>query len=1036
MVAVWSHSMDKRPGDRTEDDLESIYGRLRSIKAFHRLHPVLLQQLSFFGYYEDLDRGVTLFRQGDRGSNWYTVLTGSLDVQVTHTGHSKDSVTLCTLGIGTAFGESVLDNSPHSATVVTNEYCELLRIEQKDFRSIWERNRHLMEDIVSPLSTLRNLSGSTRRRESRQANGTLRTVPPVATGKPESPLRLPPPSPNDTFHASRLSTANYTSTPSVELARAGWVLRTLLLYQAPQLIRDRKYHLRHFRRCMVGTEMVDWLLQMPATHVRLNSRAQAAGMWQVLLEEGVINHVTHEHEFKDKYLFYRFREDEEEPTKLPTSEDRLHAEGELQDVLLLLMQLTPDAVLRMILRKPPLERTLDDLDLIYEELLHVKALSHLSNSVKRELYGVMIFESHPKSGTILFNQGDEGKSWYIIFRGSVNVVIYGKGVVCTLHEGDDFGKLALVNDAPRAATIVTREDNCHFLRVDKEDFNRILRDVEANTVRLKEHGQDVLVLQKIPTDARNSNGAHSHYKYMVMAGTPQKMLEHLLETRIDSRTEECSDTFLEDFLLTHVIFMPSHQLCPELMKHYRIDVANSRQEKEFILANKRRVVLFTNSWVTTVRESFFEDPTIQAYVEELLKSVKDDSTRYPGCLQDELRTMSRIMDMQEKYIRENEAAAPQKWKVSPYGQIRHLSAGSTTSDETVEVHRPIKPNDEIVFRVYCADHTYTTLKTPINATAEYIKRNAAEKLSLKDDLILVEVKSSGERISFKDSEVSVPTGLSINGRVFISPADHLDALTPLAEQEGPVEGTGALLETLSSHDIAYHMSLYDWYLFSCIHEYELIYQVFGRHQFRKIMSNLDVFQRRFNEVQFWVVTEMCLATSLSRRVQLLRKFIKIAAHCREYQNFNAFFAIVMGLSNVAVSRLSQTWERLPGKLKRTFAEFETLIDPSRNHRRYRLAVSKITPPLVPFMPLLLKDMTFCHEGNKTYIDGLVNFEKMHMIGQTLRSLRHSRKQRLTLEPPPPSKVQQDVREYIRTLKVIDNQRRLTQLSHALEPRRP
>ena len=27
----------------------------------------------------------------------------------------------------------------------------------------------------------------------------------------------------------------------------------------------------------------------------------------------------------------------------------------------------------------------------------------------------------------------------------------------------------------RAATIVLREDNCHFLRVDKDDFNRILR---------------------------------------------------------------------------------------------------------------------------------------------------------------------------------------------------------------------------------------------------------------------------------------------------------------------------------------------------------------------------------------------------------------------------------------------------------------------------------------------------------------------------------------------------------------------------------
>ncbi len=47
-----------------------------------------------------------------------------------------------------------------------------------------------------------------------------------------------------------------------------------------------------------------------------------------------------------------------------------------------------------------------------------------------------------------------------------------EGVVCTLQEGDDFGKLALVNDAPRAATISLCEDNSQFLRVDKNDFNR------------------------------------------------------------------------------------------------------------------------------------------------------------------------------------------------------------------------------------------------------------------------------------------------------------------------------------------------------------------------------------------------------------------------------------------------------------------------------------------------------------------------------------------------------------------------------------
>ena len=53
------------------------------------------------------------------------------------------------------------------------------------------------------------------------------------------------------------------------------------------MIRDRKFHLRTYRRCMVGTEMVDWLLQQsPLVH----SRTQAVGMWQALVEEGVVVH--------------------------------------------------------------------------------------------------------------------------------------------------------------------------------------------------------------------------------------------------------------------------------------------------------------------------------------------------------------------------------------------------------------------------------------------------------------------------------------------------------------------------------------------------------------------------------------------------------------------------------------------------------------------------------------------------------------------------------------------------------------------------
>ena len=39
---------------------------------------------------------------------------------------------------------------------------------------------------------------------------------------------------------------------------------------------------------------------------------------------------------------------------------------------------------------------------------------------------------------------------------------------------------------------------------------------------------------------------------------------------------------------------------------------------------------------------------------------------------------------------------------------------------------------------------------------------------------------------------------------------------------------------------------------------------------------------------------------------------------------------------------------------------------------------------------MFSDMTFTHDGNPTRVNGLVNFEKMHMLAQTMRTLRYCR----------------------------------------------
>uniref|UniRef100_UPI003AAB3ACE rap guanine nucleotide exchange factor 3 n=1 Tax=Centroberyx gerrardi TaxID=166262 RepID=UPI003AAB3ACE len=822
---------------------------------------------------------------------------------------------------------------------------------------------------------------------------------------------------------------------SDRILKAARSVYSVMIERDPGLIRDRKYHLKTYRQCCSGKELVDWLMKQ---NEGLQSRSQAVGMWQVLVDEGILVHVKHELNFHDKDTqFYRFLDSEFGLNHMSNEKD---SEDELQEGVSLLSQMGPDALLTMILRKCPSQRSAEDLEVIYEELLHVKAAAHLSTSVRKELAAVLVFESHAKAGTVLFSQGDKGTSWYIIWKGSVNVITHGKGLVTTLHEGEDFGQLALLNDAPRAATIILREDNCHFLRVDKQDFIRILKDVEANTVRLEEHGKAVLVLEK-SADSSEQGGAGNSSKYTVMSGTPEKILEHLLETvKLDSNGNDAIDPCVSDFLLTHKVFMPSSQLCTALQHHYRAEPSDgSELEKAaYTLNSKQKVVKLIGQWVALYGLPLKEDPIALDFLEKLKKEVAVDS-RLSSMLKEQFRDRRRTKVLENGYQ-----------SLTRNQQFDWFS----NCEEPVGRLQPIRAQDKVLYEIYRPDSKPLNLMLPVNTSVQDVM---SAMVNPGGDHVLVKMNSMGERAQLKLDATAVFTALGLNERLFICTTSQVEQLMPLKEQQGPEQGTTDTLEQMCSKDIASQLTNYDWELFTAMHEVELVYYIFGRHKFPfATTANLERCVRRFNEVQHWVVTELCLCEDLVKRAVLLKKFIKMAAVLKEQKNLNSFFAVMFGLSNSAVQRLYKTWERIPSKTKRVYCAYERLMDPSRNHRAYRLAVAKLSPPYIPFMPLLLKDMTFIHEGNKNYTDKLINFEKMRMIAKTVKIVRGCRSQpyvpsspqkgladRMFLEAPAiristysdhslPLRSPSNIRHYIQNLKVIDNQRKLTQLSRTIE----
>jgi len=70
-------------------------------------------------------------------------------------------------------------------------------------------------------------------------------------------------------------------------------------------IKTRRYKLKLFKRCFLGSEAVDWIIAKTKI-----SREDAVIIGQKMIDKGLFRHVVDEQEFKDGELFYRFNDDE------------------------------------------------------------------------------------------------------------------------------------------------------------------------------------------------------------------------------------------------------------------------------------------------------------------------------------------------------------------------------------------------------------------------------------------------------------------------------------------------------------------------------------------------------------------------------------------------------------------------------------------------------------------------------------------------------------------------------------------------------
>ncbi|XP_065078870.1 rap guanine nucleotide exchange factor 2 isoform X1 [Ochlerotatus camptorhynchus] len=302
---------------------------------------------------------------------------------------------------------------------------------------------------------------------------------------------------------------------------------------------------------------------------------------------------------------------------------------------------------------------------------------------------------------------------------------------------------------------------------------------------------------------------------------------------------------------------------------------------------------------------------------------------------------------------------------------------------------------EHILKVYKSDQTCKYLLVHKETTAHEVVMLALQEFGIHDpssNFSLCEV-SVGEGGMIKqrrlpDQLQNLAERIGLSSRYYLKTNGITETLVPDDVAPELIRESAVHFLQLNANELAIQLTLQDFSIFRQIESTEYVDDLFSlKSRYGKPM--LVKFAELVNREMFWVVTEVCSEHNMMRRCKIIKQFIKIARHCKECKNFNSLFAIVSGLGHAAVSRLRQTWEKLPSKYQKLFNDLQELMDPSRNMSKYRQLIQtelNAQHPVIPFYPVVKKDLTFIHLGNDSKIDSLINFEKLRMISKEVRTL--------------------------------------------------
>jgi len=182
------------------------------------------------------------------------------------------------------------------------------------------------------------------------------------------------------------------------------------------------------------------------------------------------------------------------------------------------------------------------------------------------------------------------------------------------------------------------------------------------------------------------------------------------------------------------------------------------------------------------------------------------------------------------------------------------------------------------------------------------------------------------------------------------------------------------------------MTVLEFGLFQKINLSEFYNQGWSKNNKETAAPNVLAVIRKTNEFSLWTATIILEQPTQQKRIRAVQKFIRVAMYCKQYNNFNSLMALLGGLSMWQVVRIVPE-NKLKERSRTQREQLDTLMHPQNNWLNYRTELKKVKGPVLPYLGLFLRDITFIEEGNVDYLaTDIINFEKIMLLGEQLNQI--------------------------------------------------